>query len=71
MQTTGSKPLLSVNFTSAVEKETGRKESKANIGFSNSVYHLTPDLAWIDEIALFAKAPPGVSLAAPEPTIDH
>lgn len=71
LQTSGSQPLLNINFTSAVEKETGRKESKVNLEFSNFVYHLTTDLAWIDEIVLFAKAPPGVSSAPLIPESDR
>lgn len=61
-QATGSIPIVRVGITSAVEQETGLKESKIKVLLANFTYHLTADLGWLSDVALFAKAPAGVRL---------
>lgn len=53
-------PLLAFDFTSAVEKETGVKESKIQLVFSNLTYNMNHDSSWIRDITQFVKAPAGV-----------
>ncbi|KAK4698881.1 autophagy-related protein 2, partial [Phenoliferia sp. Uapishka_3] len=56
---TGSTPIVRLGITSAVEQETGLKESKIKVVLANFTYHLSSDLGWLEDVALFAKAPEG------------
>lgn len=54
-------PLVHVNFTSSVEKESGVKESKVQVVLSNITYYLQADTSWLAELSALVRAPEGVS----------
>lgn len=56
-----SAPLVQVGFASSTERETSLKESKVQLTLSDFTYYLSPDLAWLQDLGDFAKAPEGVS----------
>ncbi|KAK4049710.1 autophagy- protein 2 [Microbotryomycetes sp. JL201] len=53
-------PVLRVGFTSLCEPDTGIKETRVQVKLSNLLYHLLPDLTYIDDLFRFSKAPSGV-----------
>ncbi|GAA6002021.1 Atg2p [Rhodotorula paludigena] len=54
-----SAPLVKLSLSSSVEQETSLKESKIQIALSNLTYYATADIAWLEELGVFAKAPAG------------
>jgi autophagy-related protein 2 len=43
-----------------VDNDTNAKESRLKLNASGFTYFLTPDIAWVMDVGLFAKAPDGV-----------
>ncbi|GAA6057188.1 hypothetical protein JCM3770_004368 [Rhodotorula araucariae] len=57
--TAESTPLVHLVFSSSGEKESSLKESKVQLALSNFTYFVTADIAWLEELGAFAKAPAG------------
>lgn len=53
--------MLKVHITSGAVPETTAKNSSVMITASGFTYHVSSDIAWVNDLARFAKAPPGVS----------
>ncbi|BGP04050.1 Autophagy-related protein 2 [Rhodotorula toruloides ATCC 204091] len=51
--------LVQVGFSSSTERETNLKESKVQLTLSDFTYYLSADLAWLQELGNFARAPEG------------
>ncbi|GAA5939067.1 hypothetical protein JCM3775_002664 [Rhodotorula graminis] len=54
-----SSPLVDLVFSSSGEKESSLKESKIQLALSNFTYFATADIAWLEELGVFAKSPAG------------
>ncbi|GAA5851925.1 hypothetical protein JCM8547_000101 [Rhodosporidiobolus lusitaniae] len=52
-------PVLKLDFASSAEPETSLKESSIGLGVQNVTYSLTAEVSWLEELAVFAKAPEG------------
>ncbi|CDR48494.1 hypothetical protein NBRC10512_002153 [Rhodotorula toruloides] len=57
--TTPSSALVQVGFSSSTERETNLKESKVQLTLSDFTYYLSADLAWMQDLGAFVKAPEG------------
>lgn len=53
--------MIKVRVASLVVPETTAKESKIRVSFWGITCHVPPSLDFATDLALFAKAPPGVS----------
>lgn len=53
--------MLKLRFISLTVAETTAKETRVNLTLWGFTYHVYPDFKWVTDLALFAKAPPGVS----------
>ncbi len=53
-------PLVSLRFSSLADSETGNKETGIRLVCSGWTFFVNKDLAWIGELARFAKTPEGV-----------
>jgi autophagy-related protein 2 len=58
--TLNNHPILQFKFTSLCDSITGTKESGISLILSSATMFVTRDLAWIEELATFAKTPEGV-----------
>ncbi|KAF8590435.1 hypothetical protein K439DRAFT_1657242 [Ramaria rubella] len=54
-----SRSLLKLRYVSVIDNDTTAKESRLRLTISDFTYFLTPEIAWITDLALFAKAPEG------------
>ncbi|KAI0797999.1 hypothetical protein C8Q75DRAFT_709658 [Abortiporus biennis] len=55
----GHPPIIKVGFTSLVVPGTTAKESRIKVTLCGFTYDIHPDIHWLEELARFAKAPPG------------
>ncbi|KAF8516917.1 hypothetical protein BU17DRAFT_50360 [Hysterangium stoloniferum] len=56
---TPSKSLIKLRYISAIDTHTNCKESRFKLSVAGITYYLTPDVAWISDLGLFAKNPQG------------
>ena len=52
-------PIVALAFSGSVDQETGLKESRIQLTLAGFTYSLTSNLAWLQDLAAFAKAPEG------------
>ncbi|KAL0946599.1 hypothetical protein HGRIS_012798 [Hohenbuehelia grisea] len=53
------KSMIKLRFTSMVIPETTAKETRINVTLWGFTFSIFPDFAWLADMAVFAKAPPG------------
>lgn len=53
-------PLVSIRFSSLSDPATGTKETGIKVALTTLAMFITKDLAWVTELATFAKTPEGV-----------
>ncbi|KDQ60992.1 hypothetical protein JAAARDRAFT_31991 [Jaapia argillacea MUCL 33604] len=53
------RPMVKLRFTSLVVPETTAKESKIKLSLHGFLFNASPQLQWAEDLATFAKAPPG------------
>lgn len=59
-QTPSPRPLLKIRIASTTDPGTAAKQSAIRLTATGFTYTLHPNLDWVNELARFAKAPPGV-----------
>lgn len=60
IQVASSRSLVKLRYVAVVDNDTAAKESRIKLTISGFTYFFTPDIAWIADAGLFAKAPDGV-----------
>ncbi|PPR03614.1 hypothetical protein CVT24_007729 [Panaeolus cyanescens] len=58
-QVTTPKPMIKLRFGTSIQPHTNIKETRIKLSLQGFCYNIHPDFSWINELALFAKNPPG------------